>query len=81
VLSVRDFTILVYDAGFRVPTLRIAPCETNAAAVDLAIGIFKESLHRVAVDVWVDKVRLFHVGQPTVSSVATLDEAMKIAPR
>jgi hypothetical protein len=76
----RDFTILVYDERYSVPTLRIVEVKDEDKAADLAIAIFQESPHHTAIDVWLDDTRFFHVGAPTVTSLASVEQAMTITP-
>jgi hypothetical protein len=79
-LVTRDYTLLIYDTRYSVPTLNLIEAESADEACDVAVDVIKRSQHHAAVDLWDGEVRIFHVGAPTVSSVATLDEALKIAP-
>ena len=76
----RDYTLLIYDTRYTVPTLNLIQSESVDAACDIAVDVIKKSPHHVAVDLWDGEVRVFHVGAPTVSSVATLDAALRTKP-
>ncbi len=77
----RDFTILIYDVRYDVPTVRLVQSDDEGKIADLAVSIFRESMNHTAVEVWNDSDRrILHIGQRTAPAPLTLAEATKLKP-
>jgi len=68
----RDFTFLIHDQRYSVPTLQLVSVPNPGVARELASARLAASPEHLAVDVLEDGVLLFRVGAPTEAGLALL---------
>jgi len=76
----RDFTFLIHDRRYSVPTLQLVSAPSSVRAREIASARLAASPEHLAVDVLEDGVLLFREGPPTVSSPAVLQRQSSPEP-
>ncbi len=71
-----DFQVFIVDDRYVVPTLRIVQAPNAAKAIQIAKGIFDESLHHLGVELYKDDRCIMVIGQPQPPAVVQRGEGM-----